>query len=162
MGSLAHRVSTMVNMTTRAADVPSETKISGCDHGILEPPTSIGRRKVNISTANRNEPRKSILAREFVGLPSSLGPPALLERVAELGPETGDDLLFGKYKPQSTAPRRKIGAWPKNDHRQPIVSARNPPRGPPALRPTVAARFTPACQAATSLRGTRSGPPSQR
>jgi hypothetical protein len=49
-----------------------------------------------------------------------------------------------------------MGAWPVKDQRQPIVSARKPPTGPPRQRPIVAARLRPACHAAISRSGTRS------
>lgn len=55
-----------------------------------------------------------------------------------------------------SAATRKMGAWPAKDHRHPTVSASQPPTGPPRLRPVVAARLSPACHVAMSLRGTRS------
>lgn len=38
--------------------------------------------------------------------------------------------------------RVMIGPWPMNDQRQPTVSARKPPRGPPMDRPIVATTLT--------------------
>ena len=119
--------------------------------------------------ARRNAPRKSIRANELrlssCGTVEGGRSPfmALASESSSMG-TVSSTMSFtwtfacprGRNNQLSKVARRKTGACPVNDHRQPIVSARNPPTGPPRLRPVVAARLRPACHAATSRSGTRS------
>lgn len=50
-------------------------------------------------------------------------------------------LRLGRKTDTMTMASARRGACPANDHRQPIVSARRPPMGPPALRPMVITIF---------------------
>jgi len=119
---------------------PNKEMIRGWFHGKLVPPISNGKRKLRIVSAMNNAPRKSMRARLlFFG--SVLGPlPVCAGNVIAIRPIA---------MPVS-------GAWPRKDHRQPTVSASQPPSGPPMLRPVVATMLTYERHDATSRNGIRS------
>lgn len=61
MGSTAHLVSVMTNITAERTDVARSTRMSGCVQATFLPPISIIRRKDVIVVASKNAPVKSIL-----------------------------------------------------------------------------------------------------
>lgn len=106
--------------------------------------------------ARSSAPKKSILAKElrgFVGLANLSSSGTGVEGRVGSG---GGIVYLGRYQAQKTIAMMKMGTCPRKDHRHPMVSASQPPRGPPKLRPVVAARLRPACHEAASRMGTRS------
>jgi hypothetical protein len=77
--------------------------------------------------ARMKAPMKSI-RRSFEGLPFGWG--GSVEK------------WEGSFKATRKMARSIRGPWPTKDQRQPMVSARKPPRGPPMLRPRVATTLT--------------------
>ena len=146
IGSLAQYDSTSRKSMISTTPAPNSEKIRGCVQEIFWPPISSGSISARIPPPNNEAPSPSILARRLLKVVLSS---AFLAVVEVLGSKTR----------QKSAAIRKIGAWPKNDlccvsyeskelhmslgtyHLHPIVSANHPPRGPPALRPTVAITF---------------------
>jgi hypothetical protein len=123
---------------------PNNNRVVGSVHSFRWPPRSSTRRAQTIDDERRIAPKKSMrlsLERlDCLGFDSSVDTwsfQATRAKASIVGRHCPrKDLLYGQL------PCRFRASLKNSYHRQPIVSVRYPPIGPPRLLPVVAAMFT--------------------
>ena len=124
IGSCAHFVSTITNAQVSRMPPTTMAIIRGWVHAIFCPPISSGIMKLRIERITNTPPRKSIRL-------------SLLD-VLDSGLLSSRGFGFGSTAQHKMTATEMTGHWTRKLQRHPIVSARNPPNGPPTLRPTTA------------------------
>lgn len=154
-GFLAKKPSVKIKAIPNTTHENANEMTIGSSQGNFCPPMFMTRRKVVVVVAKVTAPKKS----KSRNLGESLGASA----VSAFGFAVVRR-LDGSCHPAMKKQMSAIGAWPKNDllhhmlsssspgemsickqesyHLQPIVSARNPPTGPPKLLPAIPATLT--------------------